>query len=90
MFTSARVLADLLRQLNDRLMRAEDLARAVDVLGNHLVEHAGDPDALDALDGLCGVTNELKLLLTAARDLGDRLQHAMPCGLRPVASVKRV
>ncbi len=80
--TSARVLADLLRQLNDRLARAEDLARAVDVLGNHLVEHAGDPDALD---GLGGVTNELKLLLTAARDLSDRLQHAMPCGLRPVA-----
>jgi hypothetical protein len=73
---------DLLHQLNDRLLRAEDLTRAVDVLSNHLVEHAGDPDAID---GLCGVTNELKQLLTAARDLSDRLQHARPHGLRTVA-----
>jgi hypothetical protein len=61
-------------ELGDRLRRAEDLARAIDVLGSHLVAHAGDHDAID---GLCGVTSELKRLLVAARDLGDTVQRAL-------------
>jgi hypothetical protein len=69
-------------ELDDRLRRAEDLARAIDVLGNHLVEHAGDHDAID---GLCGVANELKRLLSAARDLGDEMQRALHGGSRAAA-----
>jgi hypothetical protein len=71
-----------LRALHDRLTRADDLARAADVLANHLVAHAGDHDAID---GLCGVVSELRRLLVAARELGDGLSGVVPCGLRTAA-----
>ena len=71
-----------LRALDDRLARADDLARAADVLAHHLVAQAGDPDTID---GLCGVLGELRRLLAAARELSDGMRHTVPGVLRTAA-----